>query len=220
MKYIYTLIALVSLSFTGFAQITWDPTPPPPARGFETTADIETHSKVTFTQAGTYRWVRDYKESCAIKTAICDKNACYLETTDSADFTVTELESFDMIAHFYPYDSCCPAGASLDLYVYKVNDPSVNSSITYTLDLWCAKLTVNDLTKSDFNLSPNPVNNVLNINTDAAVDAVTFTNLVGSTMDVPALGNNTYDVSGLTKGIYLVTITSGNQQFTKRLVKK
>jgi hypothetical protein len=129
------------------------------------------------------------------------------------------MESFKMIAHFYPHDSCCPDGASLDLYVFKIDEPSINSTMTYDLDLWCAKLSVDELSKSDFELSPNPVNDVLSITSDARIDGVSFTNLVGATMEVPALGSNSYDVSDLSKGVYLVTITSDNKQFTKRLIK-
>lgn len=212
------MIAILGISSLSIAQITWDKAVADTARGFETTPDIETHNVITISKAGTYRWKRTYSPSCQIQTAICDKNSCYLETTDSADFDVTAGESFDMICHFYPYNTCCPEGATVTLYVFKVDEPEVNSTATYHLKLWCASSSVSELTKSAFKISPNPASNLVEITADGQVE-VQFVNLLGETVQVNRVASNQYDVSTLAKGIYLVTVRNENETYTQRLVK-
>lgn len=220
MKYILTVISILTFTGFGFAQISWDKANADTARGFETESDIETHNKVTFTKAGTYRWVRTYEQQCSIKTAICDKNSCYLETTDSADFTVDENESFDMICHFYPYNTCCPDGATVTLYVFKIDEPSVNSTATYTLDLWCKSASVGDVSDLNFNIYPNPANDKINISGDLdQIQQVEITGISGNVISTSSLDNNTVDVSGLTAGVYFVAIRTESGVYTQRFIK-
>lgn len=221
MRHLFILLALVSVTFISQGQITWDQAVADTARGFETKSDIETHNVVTFTQPGTYRWVRTYKESCSIKTAICDKNSCYLETTDSADFTVAANESFDMICHFYPYNKCCPEGAMVSLYVYKVDDPSVNSTATYYLDLWCASLGVNSPENSGFTIAPNPVNDVIHlIDLPNQVSNISVVNILGEkVMDI----NNSVsslNVAELEAGVYWIAVETDGVTLTNRFIKQ
>lgn len=221
MKFILTVATLIGFSSFGFSQITWDKADADTARGFETSEDIETHNKVTFTKAGEYRWVRTYNQSCEVKNAICDKNSCYLETTDSADFTVGEGESFDMICHFYPYNKCCPDIAQVSLYVYKINEPEINSTATYHLDLWCASLSVDVVTSGNaIQVYPNPASSTLFIENVSETSNVSFTSLLGATAQVSSNGNGSYDISGLTQGVYFVTVETEGETFTKRFVKQ
>ncbi len=220
MKYLYTLIALLAMSSMGYSQITWEPANADTARGFETNPDIETHNKVTFTKAGTYRWLRTNLTNCKIQTAICDKNSCYLETTDSADFTVTAGESFDMICHFYPYDSCCPKGASVSLYVFKIDEPTENSTALYHLDLWCDALSVADVYETSIQIMPNPASDQIEISSVNAIQNVVITNLIGESIQVEQLSSNRFDISALKQGIYLITVLSENKAFTQRFIKQ
>ena len=203
-----------------YSQITWDKAEADTARGFESNPDIETHNVVTFANAGTYRWVRTYKENCKIKTAICDKNSCYLETTDSADFDVTANESFDMICHFYPYDSCCPEGAMVSLYVYKVDEPSVNSTATYYLDLWCESLSVSTTINDQFIIAPNPVNDQVSlINTPEAIESIEVINVLGETVVIGDASAKTIQVADLNPGMYWIALKSEGISYTQRFIK-
>jgi hypothetical protein len=220
MKHLLTFITILAFGAVAQGQITWDNAIADTARGFESKVDIETHNVVTFAQGGTYRWLRTYSEKCKIKTAICDKNSCYLETTDSADFTVTPNESFDMICHFYPYDSCCPEGAMVSLYVFKVDDPSVNSTATYILDLWCETLTVNTVSSNNFTIAPNPAAeqiNLLNMPTD--VESISVINILGETVLNKNLSVKNMDISELKAGIYWVAVESKGIRYTQRFIK-
>ena len=221
MKKILALLVFGCVASLGYGQITWDQAIADTARGFESNPDIETHNVVTFANAGTYRWVRSYKENCKIKTAICDKNSCYLETTDSADFTVTANESFDMICHFYPYDSCCPEGAMVSLYVYRVDEPSVNSTATYYLDLWCQNLSATYTTNAQFILAPNPVTDQVHLmNIPASIESIKVLNILGETVTTSGINASSINVTSLKSGMYWVAIKSDGVTYTQRFIKQ
>ncbi|MFT5511783.1 MAG: hypothetical protein ACI8SE_000176 [Bacteroidia bacterium] len=221
MKQILTLIAFLSLFTFSQAQISWDNAKADTARGFETNPDIETHNVVTFDVPGNYRWVRTYSEICSVKTAICDKNSCYLETTDSADFTVVADETFDMICHFYPYNKCCPEGATVSLYVYKIDDPSVNSTATYVLDLWCASLSATSVGASMFVIAPNPSQNSIQLlNAPNNTQSISVVNILGEKVIESSEVTNSIDISTLKSGIYWVALKSEGVTYTQRFIKQ
>ena len=220
MKYIFTLISAIVFIGGANAQISWDKAVADTARGFETNGDIETHNKVTFAKAGVYRWIRTYKQSCSIKTAICDKNSCYLEETDSANFEVVADETFDMICHFYPYDECCPEGAMVSLYVFKVDEPSVNSTATYFLDLWCKSASLVDLSTNSFSVYPNPSSSTLFINSTKNVEEIEIVDLVGNTVYSAAKNSGSVDISNLRSGVYMIAVKIDGIKMTKRFIKK
>ncbi|MFT5724698.1 MAG: hypothetical protein ACI9JN_001820 [Bacteroidia bacterium] len=220
MKRILTFITIISFAVASQAQITWDKSTADTARGFESQLDIETHNVVTFAVGGTYRWLRTYNESCSVKTAICDKNSCYLETTDSAEFTVTPSESFDMICHFYPYDTCCTDGASVSLYVFKIDEPSVNSTATYILDLWCSSLSSPTITNNAFTIAPNPANAQITLsNLPINIESIEIVDILGKTISsLPE--STTIDISSFKAGLYWVAIKSEGVTYTQRFVKQ
>lgn len=50
--------------------------------------------------------------------------------------------------------------------------------------------------------------------------AVQFLNILGQEVEVPALSEQTFDVSRLEKGVYIIKLTSGNQQIEQRFIKE
>jgi hypothetical protein len=220
MKRMLILGAILAIAGTTYGQIIWDKDTADIAQGFETKIDIETHNVATFTQPGTYRWIRTYNENCSIKTAICDKNSCYLETTDSADFTVAANESFDMICHFYPYNKCCPEGAEVSLFVFKVDDRNINNTATYILDLWCKSLGTHELSNTSFIVAPNPaLDHISLLNLPSNLESIDIINLYGIVVDrVPV--SSSIDVSGLKAGMYWIAIKQDEVEYKQRFIKQ
>jgi glycosidase len=68
---------------------------------------------------------------------------------------------------------------------------------------------------------PNPVNDKLFINTDQLIDRLEIYNLAGSKMHVDTCldGRNTFDVSDLPAGFYMLKMQVGNKVFTGKIVK-
>ena len=87
----------------------------------------------------------------------------------------------------------------------------------------CADSTlgINHLSKSNVNIYPNPVNNTLNISAGSTIDAVNIFDLTGREVlrATPNVDKTSLDVSSLNKGFYLLTVKSGNQELTTKLVK-
>jgi Secretion system C-terminal sorting domain len=151
------------ISSAGMAQISWDYVRPDTVFTFETTIDVVVYNNISFSDSGTYRWVREFSTPCSkITNAICDKNQCYLEHVDSASFFVEAGESFSMQCHFYPYNTCCKFSKCF-LTVYKVADPTVRTEAEYNISLWCSALSTDDLDQSPLKLYPNPAGNYIQL---------------------------------------------------------
>ncbi|MCB9262148.1 MAG: T9SS type A sorting domain-containing protein [Flavobacteriales bacterium] len=221
MRIFYTLILLCLFALFSNAQITWNKDTADLATGFETESDIETHNVITVANAGNYRWVRKIVQNCGtVKNAICDKNTCYSEDTDSADFSVTDGESFTMVCHFYPFNKCCTDSVVISLYVYNVDFPNVNSTATYILDLWCASASVNSINNQNLIVSPNPATSMLTLSMKelATASEVVISNAEGKQWNKEIIGNKV-DISELNAGIYFITIRNEEKIYTTKFVK-
>ncbi len=84
-------------------------------------------------------------------------------------------------------------------------------------------LGVGDVNDASFALYPNPVKDAFKVNLspefDAAKISVTVTDLSGKTVKTFGAADS-YNVSELPKGVYVVTITDGKNTETKKIVKK
>ena len=69
---------------------------------------------------------------------------------------------------------------------------------------------------------PNPVGNVLTISNSNAIDAIAVYNMLGQIVvnTTPGTAETAVDFSGITEGIYVVKIVSGNKEKTIRVVRK
>ncbi len=81
-------------------------------------------------------------------------------------------------------------------------------------------LSVDDF-DSSFNIYPNPVQNTLNVSSAVTIDAVSIFDLTGRQVlrATPNATSFTLDVADLNNGMYLVSLKSGDQEMTSKLVK-
>ena len=82
-------------------------------------------------------------------------------------------------------------------------------------------LSIGDLSNAGIVAYPNPVKNTLKINAATTIDTVTIYDLTGREVlrATPNVEKTSLDVSILNKGFYLLTVKSGNQELTTKLVK-
>jgi len=85
-----------------------------------------------------------------------------------------------------------------------------------------ATASTTDVTVGDFNIYPNPTTNVLNISSDATINRANVYNLLGQQVKTFDVNSNrtALNVSDLESGIYLVKITSGSKQISKKFIKE
>ena len=212
------LTAFVAVSAQA-QKITWDHQNTDTVFAPETHPDVESHNKITVQDSGLYRWVRKVTTNCPITTAICDKNQCYLEHVDSAVFYTDANETFTMIAHFYPNKDCCKY-AQIELTVYKVSDPSVTSTATYQISLWCTQNSVSDVLGADVTLQPNPTSGILIVDGLLSTATLRVTNQLGQTIKLAENSNGAIDVADLTPGVYQLLIHLDDAVIRRQFIKQ
>ncbi|PZR03540.1 MAG: esterase, partial [Flavobacterium psychrophilum] len=69
---------------------------------------------------------------------------------------------------------------------------------------------------------PNPANNLLNIENTTEISSVSIVNALGQTVITKTVNSNAVqiDVSSLSKGVYFVTVNSGNAGKTVKIIKE
>ncbi|KAF2519451.1 T9SS type A sorting domain-containing protein [Flavobacterium salilacus subsp. salilacus] len=72
----------------------------------------------------------------------------------------------------------------------------------------------------DVVLYPNPATSLLNINTNANITAITVVDVLGKTVLSGNVSNNTVDVSALQPGVYVISLTSGENVYTRKFIKQ
>ncbi|MFC4632501.1 T9SS type A sorting domain-containing protein [Dokdonia ponticola] len=80
-------------------------------------------------------------------------------------------------------------------------------------------LSVTDVNTTEISLYPNPATDVMFIESALPIQQITVYNVLGQAILTERIQNNQLDVSSLSKGIYLVKLTSDAGIFTQRLVK-
>ena len=100
-----------------------------------------------------------------------------------------------------------------DMDYLSLDDVTVKAEVLGVADMNAAKVSV----------YPNPVKDEFKLNLSAAYNAakteVTVTDLTGKKVKTFAAGES-YNVSDLGKGVYILTITDGVNKFTQKLIKK
>ncbi|HTO35279.1 MAG TPA: T9SS type A sorting domain-containing protein [Flavobacterium sp.] len=81
-----------------------------------------------------------------------------------------------------------------------------------------ANLSTNHIDKSDIKIYPNPVQDILNIESQETVLSVEVFDLLGKKILVSK--DKTIDVSKLKNGIYLLKINTENGVLTEKIMKK
>lgn len=81
-------------------------------------------------------------------------------------------------------------------------------------------LNAQEFTKDDISIFPNPSSSYFNIESQLSIDHLKVFNLLGQTIVDVKQPSRTIDVTGLNSGVYLVQLSSGQQNVTKRLIIK
>jgi hypothetical protein len=216
------MITLMAFFFSPtYSQINFDKVNPDTVYCFETNFDVIVHNNISIVKAGTYRWVRTHDASCGVTSAVCDKNQCYLDITDSAEFDVEDNETFEMQIHFYPNQKCCVT-STMDLKFFKVDEPSITTTARYNIRIYCASAGTNDLDQDVLNIYPNPVQSMLFLDlNDLQAKSATIFNSTGTKIMATegSVLNNGLDVSSLTKGLYVVSVRTEKGIIRKTFMK-
>ncbi|SDS06727.1 Por secretion system C-terminal sorting domain-containing protein [Polaribacter sp. KT25b] len=82
-----------------------------------------------------------------------------------------------------------------------------------------ASLSVNDVFSSKISVYPNPATSFVKISTSEKITGVEMYNLIGKkVLNVSSLSNEGVDVSNLSKGVYVLKVTSNNLVGTRKVI--
>ena len=118
------------------------------------------------------------------------------------------------------------SGLADGIYAFGVTaiDSSGNKSTTSTVNANVGSVGVNKPSSIvSLNLSPNPVNDFLNIDSQDAIKAVSITNLAGQTLFNSNYYNSSnvrLNLSSLQSGLYLVKVQTANGTQVQRIIKR
>ncbi|MFA7446651.1 MAG: T9SS type A sorting domain-containing protein [Flavobacteriaceae bacterium] len=140
-----------------------------------------------------------------------------IQTDLSDSSTFTELYS-----DISPATEAGPFEVSLTENAYIVIEvflPNAHSPVYLDNVVLETSASVENLKKNDFKLYPNPATSLLNIESTSEVKSVEIFDLTGRKV-VVSTSNNTVDVSSLTSGTYIISITSENGTAQTKFVKR
>jgi hypothetical protein len=112
--------------------------------------------------------------------------------------------------------------SDLDIFISgeaSVGFPSTNPISKLYINT--TNLSVDDFSVNSLKIYPNPTTGIINLNLPANSDAfqVTITDMIGRNIPV-ILSNGQINISNFSNGIYLVSINTGTQMVTKRIIKQ
>jgi hypothetical protein len=92
----------------------------------------------------------------------------------------------------------------------------------YSISAFDASLGNNSFDNANFSYYPNPVKNTLNLSYNQEISNVEIFNLLGQKVNSNSINANQgqVDMSNLSNGVYLVKVTSNNQEKTIRVIKE
>ena len=104
----------------------------------------------------------------------------------------------------------------------QVEDYTVNITLTAAgISGLAATAPSETVSKFEFVLFPNPVQDVLNVSFDNNTSATfTIINMMGRAVKLGSLSQEGIDVNELTSGVYFIQITSGQNSVTKKFIKQ
>lgn len=116
-----------------------------------------------------------------------------------------------------------PSGSFIVIYVRAPLAVDSSKEVFFdNIELYeSSALSTNDILASKFNTFPNPANDVVQIATSLEINKVEMYNVLGKKVTTSFnQDNNNVDISTLSKGIYVLKITSGQSTITKKIIKE
>lgn len=104
------------------------------------------------------------------------------------------------------------------LYNSSTASYSLDSKTTYNYQSQLP-LGIENFEISKITLYPNPGNSILNIKVNQHINKVNVIDLAGRTTTINALSNNSFDVSALAKGVYLIEVVVEESVFREKFIK-
>lgn len=235
MKHILLLSICFFLNFSASAQdFTFSPEEPEASANLDDLStnpgDVAAHAEIVNNTALTlnFIWERTIIDApTGWKFGVCDLNSCYLTHIETKDFELGPNATSLMDVHAYPagnpgvLEGAVPGIGVVELKVYRENFEADAITRTYTIEISETTTTIS-LVKEALNLYPNPTTDYFRLANDQEIAKIQVYNIVGKKMLEFSTKQETYDISSLRDGLYLVRMFSADNKVvrTTRLTKR
>ncbi len=173
--------------------------------GFDIAKDFVWTRKVTMLSEG---WT----------TAVCDKNACYLTTTETAEFNLAAGEENTMNVYIYPENN--EGMAIVEVMVQDKSDENIYVKGTYYFNAQPSSTT--SFNTASVKVFPNPSDGLFQVANASGLDRIEVFSTLGQRLhQFKAQEGDSYDLSHLTSGTYLLRLVNANRQtIATQLIQK
>lgn len=151
-------------------------------------------------------------------TAICDKNTCYLTTTETAEFNLTAGEENTMNVYIYPENK--EGMAIVEVTVADKNDANISVKGTYYFN--ASPNSTEEIEAVKVVVFPNPTEGRIRIASAPGLQQVQVFSMTGQNVHQTQLDSGEWlDIQHLPKGTYLLRLVDDSlQTISAQLVKK
>jgi len=151
---------------------------------------------------------RDVSMPIGWTSAVCDKNACYSETTFTRGFTMDPNETGTMDLHLYTNRVGMEGDVGVvEVCVYEEGDTTTMQCQEYTFSSQLSSTQNQNQIEAELHLAPNPAVNYFEVKTESKIGNVEVYNIIGAKVRTFNADNDgSYDVADLSSGIYLVRV--------------
>jgi hypothetical protein len=219
---ILTSIAFaLTLAFSANAQVSISPNPVTVPIGNFGIADVVAHSEVTNNASATAEFV--WSRTIVFMTtgwdnAVCDRNQCHFITVSEAPFFLDAAETETLDVHCYP--NGIPGWAVIEVKVTEMGNESNFDIGTYYFN---TATSVSERLTNAIAVYPNPVSDILFIETANLVHRMDFFGMDGKLIDSKMIfGKNSVEVGNLATGTYVLRMLDkdGFQVSSNLIVKQ
>lgn len=162
------------------------------------------------------------------ETAVCDVNLCYLPHVGTKEFVLPpNLSDGDMLVHTYPGKEpggipeygAVPGEAHVKIKITNLNDPADSLTTEYFFTVTGSPISdISEIELKKLKIFPNPATDHFRLTETTDISQLVIYNILGRavrTFDVNA--NQSFTVSDLPNGVYLVALMDASQKPIKTL---
>ncbi|MCG8579649.1 MAG: T9SS type A sorting domain-containing protein, partial [Bacteroidales bacterium] len=146
-----------------------------------------------------------FKEDPSTWTSLTDT---YTEYSGSYTVVVNPNNGTTRLVVFY---TCDPAVVGTQSYNIWIDDIEVKEGLPTSID---------KSFEAEVLFYPNPMQSVLNVQTDANISNIEIYSLTGQLVQSDYTGNKQINVAGLSKGVYIVSVVADGQIIRKKITKQ
>lgn len=218
---LFTIAFLVLLSLNLSAQLTITPDPAIVENVDITKSEVIASGVIKngFDEAKDLVWTRKVLMlSEGWTTAVCDKNACYLTTTETAEFNLAAGEENTMNVYIYPENN--EGMAIVEVTVTDKNDENISVTGTYYFNV--TPNSTREIAGQAVEVYPNPTDGRFRVANAPSLQEVEVFSMTGKNVHQTLLASGDWlDIQHLPTGTYLLRMLDQNRQtLTTRLLQK